>query len=52
MNQLKATARELEHFMDQYFILGLFDLSEQYFQAVNLIYGTLTEEEYFSEYGL
>lgn len=50
MNELKVFARELEGTMTQFYILGLFDIAEQYFIAINLIYGTLTEKEYFQEY--
>ncbi len=46
MHPLKIAGLQLEQKMNQFFLIGLYDLAEEYCTAAALIWEMLTEEEY------
>ena len=46
MHPLKIAGLALEHKMNQFYNLGLYDLAQKYCDAAALIWEMITEEEY------
>jgi hypothetical protein len=46
MHALKIAGLQLEYKMNQFYLIGLYDLAQKYCAAASLIWEMLTEEEY------
>ena len=46
MHPLKIAGLTLEHKMNQFYLIGLYDLAQKYCTAASLIWEMITEAEY------